>query len=542
MNDQVFLFACIASPGYPLPQTQAMPDPASHRRASGTDRRPSGRRRPSWSRLLRAGMLVLGMACSGWAMNATAQPDDGTAGQEPLADGDAAESVNVDWGVGPWIWGPETYDKQTCRFWRAFDIPKGAKVTAAQLRISVDNGYRLMLDGRELGSGSDWRSITEYDITQLLKPGHHVVAVEGFNDNREAGMQFGLKITLDDGSLIELPSGPEWRIASAGERGWETRRQAPSHWPKAVEVSTLLPRPQFWYERRPTMIVRVPPLRPVVVQFWQSRWFQAALVIVLGLSVLVCLHLLARLALHSKAQKLLQRERARIARDIHDELGARLTELALEGEVIQTELPAESTVRPKLEALCEKARTVSGAMDEVVWVVNSRRDTLRDFATYACKHVQRFLGPTPIRCRLDVDPDFPEVVFELPVRRSLLLGVKEAVNNAVKYSGASELVLRIHCRGQTLHVVVEDNGAGFDLARVDPSRNGLTNMAERMTEIGGKCQVNTGAGTGCRVEFQVPLARHSNKFNPFGPGAATPEDAVRGMPANSLALTRRKPD
>lgn len=90
-------------------------------------------------------------------------------------------------------------------------------------------------------------------------------------------------------------------------------------------------------------------------------------------------------------------ERARIARDIHDELGARLTELALEGEVVQTELPAGSPARPRLEALCEKARAVSGAMDEVVWMVNSRRDTLRDFANFACKHAQRFLSTTPIR-------------------------------------------------------------------------------------------------------------------------------------------------
>jgi signal transduction histidine kinase len=516
--------------------------PATHRRAIGANACLSGRLKPSWSHLALIGRLMLWLSCCGWWMNVNAQLEGATADDEPHAESQATDPLDVDWGVGPWIWGPETYDKQTCRFWRSFDIPKGVKVTAARVRISVDNGYRLMLDGRELGSGSDWRSLTEYDIAQLLKPGHHVVAVEGFNDNREAGMQFGLSIALSDGRSIELPSGPEWRIASADERGWEKKRQAPSHWPKAVEVSTLLPRPQVWYERRPTMIVRVPPLRPVVVQFWQSRWFQAALVIVLGLSVLICLHLLARLALHSKAQKLLQRERARIARDIHDELGARLTELALEGEVIQTELPAESAVRPKLEALCEKARMVSGAMDEVVWVVNSRRDTLRDFATYACKHVQRFLGPTPIRCRLDVDPDFPEVVFELPVRRSLLLGVKEAVNNAVKYSGAAELVLRIHCRGQMLQVVVEDNGAGFDLAQVDPSRNGLTNMAERMNDIGGKCHVTTSAGAGCKVEFQVPLARQSNKLNPFGPKPAMPDAAVRGVPANSLALTRRKTD
>jgi signal transduction histidine kinase len=175
------------------------------------------------------------------------------------------------------------------------------------------------------------------------------------------------------------------------------------------------------------------------------------------------------------------------------------------------ELPEGSAVRPRLEALCEKARAVSGAMDEVVWMVNSRRDTLRDFSNYACRYAQRFLEPTSIRCRLDVDSELPEVVFELPIRRSLLLGVKEALNNAVKYSNASELLLQIQRRGQTLFVVVEDNGTGFDLQLADPARNGLGNMTERMREVDGKCLLTTSPGAGCRVEFQVPLPRFSTR-------------------------------
>jgi signal transduction histidine kinase len=415
------------------------------------------------------------------------------------------------WGVGGWVWAADTHDKQTCRLWRSFDIPQGAKVASALLHIGVDNGYRLMLDGRELGTGSDWRSITEYDVSLLLEPGRHVLAVEAFNDNREAGMLFGLKILLADGRLIEIPSDEKWRVASAVEQGWERRESAPAHWRKTVVVSAILPRPASWQERKPTMLVKVPLLRPADRHFWKSGWFQALLWGITIVTALYCLRLMARLAVQSKAQTLLNVERARIARDIHDELGARLTELALEGEVVQTELPAGSSVKPRLEALCEKARAVSGAMDEVVWMVNSRRDTLRDFANYACKHAQRFLESTPIRCRLDVDADLPEVVFELPVRRSLLLGVKEALNNAAKHSDASEVFLRIQRRNQTLIVVVEDNGAGFDLEKADPGRNGLTNMTERMKEVGGRCQITSKAGAGCRVEFQVPLPRLSGR-------------------------------
>jgi signal transduction histidine kinase len=424
--------------------------------------------------------------------------------QSPVADPDA--SPEIKWGVGPWIWAPETHDKQTCRMWHAFDIPKGAQVESTRLCISVDNGYRLILNGRELGTGSDWRSITEYDISLLLKPGRHIVGVEAFNDNREAGMQFGLSIALKDGRKIELFSSPSWRIAPNSEEGWENRRTAPEHWDRAVNVSALIKRPNGWEMRVPTMTVKVPKLQPIHIPFWQSGWVQVLLICIAVIAMLACLHLMAKLSAQSKAQAMLQLERARIARDIHDELGARLTELALEGEVAQTELPADSEARPKFAAICEKARALSSAMDEVVWAVNPRRDTLRDFAAFTCKYAQRFLTQTPIRCRLDVEEDLPNISFALPVRRNLLLAVKEALNNAAKYSGAAELYLRIRRNSTGVQVTIEDNGKGFDTAHTDPTRNGITNMMERMKDIGGECRIVAKPDAGCSVEFHVPLS------------------------------------
>lgn len=476
--------------------------------------------------------------CFIWLMTACL----GICAQEQLRDGnvfvddpvveDAGSRPVLDseWGVGAWIWASETRDKQTCRFWRSFDIPHGATVARARLHIGVDNGYRLMLNGRELGTGSDWRSITEYDISLLLEPGRHVLAVQAFNDNREAGMLFGLIIELTDGRVIRIPSDAKWRVAPSGESGWERKQGAPAHWRNAVVVSEFLPRDGNWHQRKPTMTVKVPVLQPLETHFWQSGWFQAALWIFGCVTGLLYLRVLAKLTVQSRAQKMLDTERARIARDIHDELGARLTELALEGEVAQTELPSESPVRPRLEALCEKARSVSGALDEVIWMVNSRRDTLRDFANFACRHSQRFLSQTSIRCRLDVDADLPEALFELPVRRNLLLGVKEALNNAAKYSHASEVLLSIQRRGQTLLVIVEDNGGGFDLEKADPARNGLTNMIERMREVGGECRILTKPGGGCRVEFQVPLPRFQRRHREADRGNDPALAAIRGLP------------
>jgi two-component system vancomycin resistance sensor histidine kinase VraS len=135
-----------------------------------------------------------------------------------------------------------------------------------------------------------------------------------------------------------------------------------------------------------------------------------------------------------------------------------------------------------------------------------------------------------------VDADLPDVALDLPVRRSLLLAVKEAVNNAVKYSEASELFLRIHHRGQVLHTVVEDNGRGFDLDRADETRNGLINMAERMREIGGRCRITTHPGAGCRVEFQAPLRNLPARNHSANSEATMPIAKIHGEQAGSAAL------
>ena len=408
--------------------------------------------------------------------------------------------LDSNYGLGSWIWTKETHDKQTCRLWRSFEIPKLASVMRAQVTITGDNEYRLFLDGREVGRGSDWRSLTEYDLTWLLFPGTHVLAIEGFNDQDQAGVILGMRIELDDGQIVEIGSDKTWRVVPESEKNWLRRVNPRPEWAEATVIAKLGSLP--WWTK-PTRIVKIPPLRPVLLHFWQQGWFQITLLSVCALAVLVCLRLATQLTVQSKAQQLLQIERARIARDIHDDLGAGLTQLVLLGEVTQSELPANSHIRDQINHLCERARDLSRTMDEIVWAVNSRRDTLRDFATYVCKYAQGFLRTTSIKCRLDVEPGLPPKPFDLPIRRNLFLAVKEALNNAAKHSQASELFLRIHQNGEGLLVVVEDNGIGMDSSQPRLERNGFTNMSHRMNEVGGRFCIASVPGKGCCVEFQI---------------------------------------
>jgi signal transduction histidine kinase len=415
-----------------------------------------------------------------------------------------AEAIAAELGVGFWIWTTNFAEKQYCRVWRSFTVPSTKLLLRADLRITADNLYRLYLDGREIGEGGNWRSLTEYDLRFLLQPGLHVLAVEALNDALEGGIIAGLRMQFEDGERMDILSDSSWRVVPNDARRWQKQTHPEKHWPAATEVGVIGQAP-WWL--RPISILPVPAHHPPELHFWQTAWFMS---VVLGLCLValaLSVRLAARLAVQTRAHKMLELERARIARDIHDDLGAGLTQLVLQGEVAQTEFPEGSPARVQLDQLCERARAASHALDEVVWAVNSKRDTLWDFTSYLCKYAQNFLGTTPIRCRLDVQTDMPASGLDLPVRRGLLLAVKEALNNAAKHSEASELFLRIHCevsRSQVV-VVVEDNGKGFDAAAVGTEGNGLTNMQQRLAEMGGECRVFSVPGGGCRVEFRMPL-------------------------------------
>ncbi len=397
--------------------------------------------------------------------------------------------------------------------------------------MTADNEFTLYLDGRELGRGAEWRELFDFDVTPLMSPGRHALAVKAFNSSSAAGMLFGLRVLLADGQIVEVRSDPSWRIVPEGVRGWEKRTAAPATWPAATVMAVFGENP--WWTTPQNMNL-MPTLQPIKVFFWQTGWFQITLLMVCGLVMLFSLRLMARLASHQKERWLLQQERARIARDIHDDIGSRMTQLVLHGEVAQSDLPADSNMRLQLDRICEEARGLLASMDEILWAVNPRRDTLRDFASYVCGYAQEFLKATPIQCRFEVEPELAAATFDLPLRRSLLMAIKEALNNAVKHSQATELHLKIYWRGQRLVVVVQDNGRGFDMANVKAGRNGLTNITQRMKEMGGSCRITSQPGQGCRMEFGVPFA-HLRRYPWSWLWNAQPYSEPGNEPKNLLA-------
>lgn len=403
--------------------------------------------------------------------------------------------------VGDWIWTTTVADRQACHLWRAFNIPSDTAVVRAELRMTADNSYTVYLDGREIGRGGDANSLAQYDLTWLLSPGRHVLAVEAFNDTLDAGVLLGLRVQLANGRKLEVFSDPSWRIATGGDRNWRTTSQADAAWPPAEVVGYA---GRAWWQH-PYKVVQVPPLQPVVVRFWQQGWVLAILLLACLVVAVLWVRQGLRLALQSRAQQLLERERARIARDMHDDLGSGLTQLTLLGELVLRETLGEGEARNRLNELCAKARYLLRSMDEIVWTVNPHRDTVKDFAAFISEYAQEYLTATAIRCRQEVMDELPAIPLGLPQRRNLLLAVKEALRNAARHSGADEVTLKVLLVDNFLKVVVADNGCGFSTGRPKDSRNGLLNMKQRLADIGGSFTLYAAPGQGCSITFLLPL-------------------------------------
>jgi signal transduction histidine kinase len=467
---------------------------------------------------------------------------DGNA--EPHTNNTAAPSANYTFTnqLGSWIWADTTSNLQTCRLWRAFDIPKEKRVVHARLLMTVDDEYTLLLDGRELGRAADWRELYDYDVTQLMSAGTHTLAIEAYNSFSFAGMVFGLRVDFADGKSLAVKSDQSWRIVPRGEKGWTTRKLAQKTWPEATIVAPLGSDP--WW-KTPVSIDSMPILRPIRVHFWQEGWFQLALVSLCGGVILVSLRLVAQLASHRKEELLLQKERARIARDFHDDLGARMTRLVVQGEVTLSELPAASETRRQIDGLCEEARRILATMDEILWAVNPKRDTFRDFISYIGAYAQEFFKSTGIHCWFDLDPAASSAMLSLPLKRAFLMAIKETLNNVVKHSEATEVVLEVKWQAPRLLVAISDNGKGFDKAAIPPGRNGLTNLAERMAEMNGTCSIISEPGKGCRTEFSLPLKETKSSARAFIARwlhFSKPAKPEANAPANPVLQTHDSPN
>jgi signal transduction histidine kinase len=263
-----------------------------------------------------------------------------------------------------------------------------------------------------------------------------------------------------------------------------------------------------WNEAGASFALIVLPL------FWQTWWFHllavlAALALVVGTVLSITRRRMKLRLERSERQQALERERTRIAKDIHDHLGANLTRISLLSQSAQSELENPAQAVAQLNRIYDTSRELTRAMDEIVWAVNPQHDTLDSLASYLGNFAQDYLVSLNIRCRLDLPLHLPPWPITAEVRHNVFLAFKEALHNVVKHSAATEVTIGLVTTAEGFILTIRDNGKGFEPAHLAarPGRgNGLKNMRQRLEKNGGHCAIQSAPAAGTAVEFTLAVS------------------------------------
>lgn len=201
-----------------------------------------------------------------------------------------------------------------------------------------------------------------------------------------------------------------------------------------------------------------------------------------------------------------QKERLRISREMHDDLGASLTAIGLLSEVMKTRLLTAAS--PEIHKISELSSEMVTAMNEIIWSLNTRNDSLNGLIAYLRSYAREFAENTSLSLKIDAEEAPEDINIPGDDRRHIFLTVKEALNNVVKHAQAERVTLRMLPRQQQLFIEVCDNGRGFVQQDAPRHRNGLKNMQNRMQTAGGECTI-TSSDEGTCVRITYPYAPES---------------------------------
>ncbi|TAE77797.1 MAG: sensor histidine kinase [Verrucomicrobia bacterium] len=245
--------------------------------------------------------------------------------------------------------------------------------------------------------------------------------------------------------------------------------------------------------------------------FWENRLFQllagiGVLGIAIALARLLTKRRAARKLSEMKSRASIAEERARIARDLHDDLGANLARIGFLTELAERSLAEPDRARDQLGKIYSTARDLTRQLDSVVWAVDPANDTLESLARYLHGLAGEYLELAGIRCDFISTDRMPEVTLDSRFRHHLLMMVKEALHNIVAHASASVVILRLAVEGAKLELEIVDDGRGLPSPDSMKSGNGLQNLATRARALGGSCEFPAPkSGLGTRILLTLPL-------------------------------------
>jgi signal transduction histidine kinase len=246
--------------------------------------------------------------------------------------------------------------------------------------------------------------------------------------------------------------------------------------------------------------------------FWETWWFKTFL-IASGCAVLaLALRRRHRLELERMERNHeMERERTRIARDMHDEIGSKLARISFLSESLKGQSPKVGKADGAIDSLAKTARDLLQSLDRMLWAVNPRNDSLEKLSGYLNAYAAEYFQNTPIQCRLNFPKNLPAIQLSAETRHNIFLAFEEALANAIKHSGATQVSAEMTSQNGIFVISIADNGCGFNvetqtqaMEREKGEHLGLSGMYHRMRTIGGECQITSSPGAGTTVKFVLP--------------------------------------
>jgi signal transduction histidine kinase/ligand-binding sensor domain-containing protein len=253
----------------------------------------------------------------------------------------------------------------------------------------------------------------------------------------------------------------------------------------------------------------------ISLAFYKTLWFMVLLALsIIGITILVVKRI-QLLRYQNQFREIerefaIEKERLRISKDMHDEVGASLTRISILSELAKQQQNQPAMALKTISQISDISGGVVDEMSEIIWAMNPRNDTLDSFASYIRQYISGYLETVNIDCTFAFPDEIPSHFMSSELRRNLFLIIKESLHNVVKHADATKVHTELGVSGHMLRMSVADNGKGFDEKKIKSWGNGLTNMRRRMEESGGSFDVITGNSHGTKIKVEVNLVNKSN--------------------------------
>lgn len=244
--------------------------------------------------------------------------------------------------------------------------------------------------------------------------------------------------------------------------------------------------------------------------FWKTWWFISLIAVALLIAFIFAVRYISQRNLKEKLLRLekeqaVEKERNRISRDMHDDLGSGLTKIAIMSEVVKKQMNEPEKAKQQLENISISSRELVDNLQDIIWVLNPKNDTLDNLAAYIREYALKFFEPFGIELQFNYPETFDNIKLSEETRRNLFLVIKETSNNIAKHAWCNKVMVTIEPAASLVRLKVEDDGKGFDIEKTRQFGNGLINMKNRIEHTGGIYKIESAPGKGTKTTIEIPV-------------------------------------